>query len=390
MRVLGILFLALVVLSSLSHGQARFAGKVVEVIDGRTLVIETSAGKITAQLQYIETPEREQQLHSVVRDHLASLAIGKVVEFRPLRLDGKVTIGRVEIGGVDLGLQLVRNGAAWHEPVESSGQSANEANDYAENQLSAKVEKRGVWSIQNLKTPWQVRAEKQAELDRIERKKQDSRLVPFAVNQFQTANRRPVSRTVTGNARGPKQPQKNYDYPEANADMWVEVGGAYLSQAKALGKGTFYGYDQNRKIENVSTNGVLLPLYKDKVSVGDIELRFVYFYQESRYSTGQTAYVLGLRAKSASHLFDDDPRMRFVIDGHDIDLGIGSRHWRSDETATEELLQFKVTREDYTKLALGNSSLLKIGNYSATLSPECSKNLRELLDVSKNGKIFAR
>lgn len=109
MRILGILFVAVYVLSSHAIGQARFAGKVVDVLDGRTLIVETSAGRITTQLQYIETPEPEQPLHKTVRDHLANLALGKVVEFRPLRLQNKITVGRVEIGGIDLGLQLIRN-----------------------------------------------------------------------------------------------------------------------------------------------------------------------------------------------------------------------------------------------------------------------------------------
>src|SRR5829696_889699 len=93
--------------------QTTLAGRVAEVTDGRTLVVETNTGRIVAQLQYIEVPEAEQPLHKVVTDHLSKIALGKNVEFKLLRLVGGKTIGLLTMDGVDLSAQMIRDGGAW-------------------------------------------------------------------------------------------------------------------------------------------------------------------------------------------------------------------------------------------------------------------------------------
>ena len=50
--------LAVIFLSAgLGYSQSTLAGRVVKVLDGKTVVIEISSGKLTAELQYIEVPE---------------------------------------------------------------------------------------------------------------------------------------------------------------------------------------------------------------------------------------------------------------------------------------------------------------------------------------------
>ena len=137
------------------------SGKVVEVMDGKTLVLETSAGRINAQLQYVEVPAEGQPLFGLTKDHLSKLTVGKTVELKPIRMFEGKTIGPLTLDGVDLSLQMIRDGAAWHEPKEASGQPQDEAADYAANQALARNEKRGVWSGAILKTPWEIRAEQE-------------------------------------------------------------------------------------------------------------------------------------------------------------------------------------------------------------------------------------
>jgi endonuclease YncB( thermonuclease family) len=370
MRVLGILFLALVALSSLTSGQARFAGKVVEVIDGRTLVIETNAGRITAQLQYIETPEPEQALHKVVRDHLASLAVGKVVEFRPLRLEGKVTVGRVEIGGVDLGLQLVRNGAAWHEPADTSGQPTNEATDYSGNQLSAKVEGRGVWSVPGLKTPWQIRAERQAELDRIDKEKRGSKATSFAVNQFQTVNRGAAA-VDTGNWDGSRKSELN-----AWGDVFAQVG----KETRGLQTHT----DPKGQFDAIYTSAVFVDMNGGKVD-RRLECRLIFAYMNLPDGRRQTLYAIGFRTIADDfHFSKKKSSLTFTADKRNVPVG-APWYGRRGEGAigTEELFLYQLTKAQLRSIGNAKNLEVRIDGMLGTLS-EDGRDLFKQLAVTAN------
>ena len=65
--------------------QSRLFGKIVEIVDGRTVTMETSAGRVTVRLQFIEVPEPEQPLHTVVREHLARFAVEQTAELVAVR-----------------------------------------------------------------------------------------------------------------------------------------------------------------------------------------------------------------------------------------------------------------------------------------------------------------
>src|SRR4029453_9361783 len=119
-------FLLTVLLAPAAFAQASLTGRVIEAIDGRTIVLETSAGKITAQVKNLELPEPNQPLFAVTRDCLSKLVGDKFVEFKLSRLDRGTTIGRVMVDGVDLSLQMIRDGAAWHEPRETSAHTKAE------------------------------------------------------------------------------------------------------------------------------------------------------------------------------------------------------------------------------------------------------------------------
>jgi endonuclease YncB( thermonuclease family) len=182
-RLLLLVFAVVLSLSATVFGQARFAGKVVDVVDGRTVILDTNTGKVTAQLQYVATPEPEQQLHGVAREHLSRLAVGKLVEFQPVRILDRLTVGRMTMGGVDLSLQMIRDGAAWHEPLVTSGQEQSEFNAYAAIEAAAKHEKRGIWSVPGLKPAWQYRAEKLESQKRQELAERPGRQARTAANK---------------------------------------------------------------------------------------------------------------------------------------------------------------------------------------------------------------
>ena len=153
--------LILILLSAATgYSQSTLAGRVVKVLDGKTVVIEISTGKLTAELQFIEVPEAEQQLHSIVREHLEKLVLNKDVVFRSAGFAPGKTLGQMFVNSQDVALQMVRDGAAWHVSPEKSGQKAGDSDAYEHNQAQAKLENRGVWGVKGLKPAWEFRADK--------------------------------------------------------------------------------------------------------------------------------------------------------------------------------------------------------------------------------------
>jgi endonuclease YncB( thermonuclease family) len=160
--------LAMFVFAFTTSAQRTLSGEVIDIVDGKTVRLATQTGEITVELQFIEVPEPGQDLQERVKDHLRSLAKGKVVAYRPLRLLKGRSIGRITVSGVDLSLQMIRDGAAWHVSSKAVGQDAAEYATYQSMESAAKTEERGLWSIPGLKPAWEVRAEKMAEARRAE------------------------------------------------------------------------------------------------------------------------------------------------------------------------------------------------------------------------------
>ena len=191
--VLFILFILLLADSNFS--QRRLGGRVTEIIDGKTVTVETVGGKLTAVLLYIEIPAPDQPLFETVREHLGKLVLGKHVNFQVHGIMSAKTLGQLYLNGVDIGEQLVCDGAAWHLPADQSGQDIHGSTLYEGHQMQAKREKRGVWSIENLKPAWQFRAEKEEDQRR-------QKILPEQ-SAAKTAVRFPSIRTGQVAAAGP-------------------------------------------------------------------------------------------------------------------------------------------------------------------------------------------
>src|SRR5688572_23468736 len=108
------------IFASFGYSQSTLTGRVVEVLDGKTVVIEISSGRLTAVLQYVEVPEPEQQLHGTVREHLEKLVLNKDVVFRSTGLGQGRTFGQLYVNSADVAVQMLRDGAAWHISPEKS------------------------------------------------------------------------------------------------------------------------------------------------------------------------------------------------------------------------------------------------------------------------------
>lgn len=137
----------LLLFSSVPAGATFFRALVAEVPDATTLVVVSSGRRLTVVLKGVQAP-RDAREADQARRHLAALALGRevVVEYTGLR--GSHIYGRVQCGEMDLGLQLVRDGAARYDGAPDNTLTDAERRLYADSERAATKERRGVWQTQ--------------------------------------------------------------------------------------------------------------------------------------------------------------------------------------------------------------------------------------------------
>lgn len=117
---------------------------VAEVPDGATLVVVSANRRLTVILKGVSAPTDAREAEQA-RQHLARLALGREVAVEYTGLRGGHIYGRALCGGMDLGLQVVRDGAARYDAAPDNTLSAEYRNVYAESERAARNERRGVW-----------------------------------------------------------------------------------------------------------------------------------------------------------------------------------------------------------------------------------------------------
>lgn len=135
------------------------AGKVVGVADGDTITVlddENTQHKI--RLQGIDAPEKGQAFGTVSKQNLSSLVFGKVVDVECDKLDryGRM-VAKVSIDGVDVGLEQIRAGLAWHYKQYQNEQSTTDRKAYTDAEDNARNKKSGLWKDAQPVAPWNFR-----------------------------------------------------------------------------------------------------------------------------------------------------------------------------------------------------------------------------------------
>ena len=132
-------------------------GVVSEVSNGQSFTIITGGRKLGVILQGVAAPELKQDFGDVAQQHLASLILDKAVEVDFSQLQSDHVVGKVYCNQLDIGLQVIRDGAAWYD--KTSGYSLTEVQRgvYAEAQQLAQNEMRGIWKDGSPMPPWEWR-----------------------------------------------------------------------------------------------------------------------------------------------------------------------------------------------------------------------------------------
>lgn len=125
--------------------QADLNGTVVHVGDGDTIRILLEDGREQkVRLWGIDAPESDQPHGNESRKVLANLVAGKAVVVKHRnKYHQKRLIGAVYIDGVDIQLEMVREGAAWHAGRYRKSLQQEEV------QCEARTESRGLWGLPN-------------------------------------------------------------------------------------------------------------------------------------------------------------------------------------------------------------------------------------------------
>jgi endonuclease YncB( thermonuclease family) len=128
-------------------------GKVVSIADGDTItVLDADKKQHKVRLTGIDAPEKKQAFGAKSKDRLGELVAGKdvVVEWKENDTYGR-TLGKVRQGPLDVNLQMVKDGLAWHYRRYSNSAELSGA------EAEAKAGKKGLWVDPSPVPPWEFR-----------------------------------------------------------------------------------------------------------------------------------------------------------------------------------------------------------------------------------------
>jgi endonuclease YncB( thermonuclease family) len=363
-NLVGTIFIVIVlILAAISaYPQRKFGGRVVEVIDGKTCVIQLPAGQLTAVLQYIEIPDPEQPLYKTVKDHLQSLVLDKAVEFLPRGVMRDKTVGQLLVKGVDVSQQMLRDGAAWYSIPEKDGQDKTESLIYQDNETQARTEKRGIWGVPNLKPVWEFRAEQAALRRRLEQE---------AFEKMRLA----------GDVRSQRKTQVQRRQTVPQVEMWADVGGAnQFDQPLGLG-GLRAGYDPGLRIGHISTPSIYLD-FPNAGFLKKVDSRLFYLYKGDKTNIEDSIYIIGFITTSKEYRFLKSNSLTITADSQKFTLGKWRRFSRQGNSSVSELLLYKIPRAHLIKIVKAERISVQIGTYKGAISSESLMFINNLLSAS--------
>jgi len=343
--------LLLLICAISAAAQMTVSGEVIEIVDGKTVVISIPTGRLKAELQFVEVPEEGQPYHDIVKEHLNAMVLGKVVVYRAQTIFKDRTVGRMLLNGVDVSQQLLRDGAAWHIPATVSGQEKSEFEIYASTEKEARGEKRGVWSIEGSKPAWEIRAERAA-IARV---------------------------TSSSNSSLSTGPQSANPITIAKVGYWGDKNPA-LTNIGALAN----GYNAETKCGYVGTSYLGVPQSEiDKAMGAKTAVDISYFYKENEKNVRKGVFVITVLSASPKVRFLARNDLFVINDEKSTFIGKPKRTTSVINGEVQEILSYTVSRNAIETVANGSEVVLKVGEYSCRPLPMLQYMLFNLLQVSQ-------
>ena len=134
-------------------------GRVVGVSDGDTVtVLDDTNTEWKIRLMGIDAPEKKQAFGNKSKEYLSTLIFNKQVRVEYQKKDkyGR-TIGKITTQGVDANLAQVKAGMAWHYKKYENEQTVEDRFIYANTEIKARYDRRGLWVEKEPIPPWDFR-----------------------------------------------------------------------------------------------------------------------------------------------------------------------------------------------------------------------------------------
>jgi len=135
------------------------SGRVVGVADGDTVtVLDGSLQQHKIRLSGIDAPEKRQPFGQRSKESLSGLVFARQVTVETDKKDryGR-EVGRVRIDGIDVNLEQIKRGFAWHYTAYAKEQPWSDRRTYAAAEEEARVNLRGLWRDAQPVPPWDFR-----------------------------------------------------------------------------------------------------------------------------------------------------------------------------------------------------------------------------------------
>jgi endonuclease YncB( thermonuclease family) len=147
------------VLSVVAAWAETLSGQVISVADGDTVTVRDAAQQVhKIRLAGIDAPESRQPYGQRARQSLSEMVAGQWVEVDYDKADryGRL-VGKVQVDGVDVNLEQLRRGLAWHYKRYEEEQSPEDRQVYAQAERRAQAEYLGLWRDRQPQAPWDYR-----------------------------------------------------------------------------------------------------------------------------------------------------------------------------------------------------------------------------------------
>ncbi len=142
--------------------ERKLIGKVVGVHDGDTAtVLDADKRQYKFRFNGIDAPELKQDFGNKSKEHLSDLVFGKEVTVIYNKADkyGRF-VGTIFVVGVNVNLEQIKAGLAWHYKKYANEQSETDRKTYADAEIVAKQAKKGFWILPKPTPAWDYRVAK--------------------------------------------------------------------------------------------------------------------------------------------------------------------------------------------------------------------------------------
>lgn len=147
------------ILLALPASSAELIGRIVGITDGDTLtLLDAARQQHKIRLAGIDAPESHQPFGQRSKTNLSALAFNKEVIADCTKVDKyKRLICKVAVNGIDINLEQVKAGMAWHYKQYAREQTLRDREDYEVAEFNAKIRRFGLWADKNPEPPWEWR-----------------------------------------------------------------------------------------------------------------------------------------------------------------------------------------------------------------------------------------